>query len=205
MGLLSKLLSLLGTAWSNKFVPFALLYGLMKRLGLVYPVIFLVLVFPSLVGTYLYLVSEGVHPVISVFATVGIQFGGQAIEVWNAFWRVQGASLAEAAVIFFGASASILRFLWYYYVLNWIADNMEPTVSNFSKFIVGTLILAMSTVIALILDVYVLTGGSHLSGYTYVLANPGIVLDPLSQFVVQAPADPTQALNRSLNNSTVGG
>ncbi|WP_313694269.1 hypothetical protein [Halorarum halobium] len=190
---------------SSRLFPPYLLYKLLEKLNLLYIAWFLVLVLPSLIGTYANLIDKGVHPLISVFATVGIQFGGQAIEVWNAFWQIQGASVGEALVIFFGSAASILRFLWYYYVFNWIADNMEPTVSNFSKFIVGTFLLAMSTIIALMVDLYALPAGTHLSGYTYVLANPGIVLDPLSQIVVQSPAEPAEALNRTLNNSSVGG
>lgn len=205
MGLLTKLLSLLGTVWSNKFLPLALLYGMLKRLGLIYPLIFLVLVVPSLLGTYAYLNSEGLHPWISVFATIGIQFGGQGIEVWNAFWSIQGASLAEGFIIFVGASASILRFLWYYYILNWIADNIEPTVSNFTKVFVGTLLLAMSTVIALLVDVYALPETGNLSGYTYVLSNPEIVLEPFQQFLGEASVEGADTLNKTINNSTVGG
>ena len=204
MGLISKLLSLLGTAWANKFLPFALMYGLMKRMGLVYPVLFLVLVLPSLLGTYAYLTSQRLHPLIAAFATIGIQFGGQGIEVWNAFWSLQGASLAESIVIFLGASAAVLRLLWFYYILNWVADNAEPTVSNFSKFAVGTVLLGMATVIALLVDVYALPETSQLSGYTYVLSNPEIVVDPLTQFLGQAP-EPSQALNNTTVNSTVGG
>jgi len=200
------LASLFGKFVSSRLFPPYLIYKLLKKLNALYIVLFLVLVVPSLLGTYVYLVSEGVHPLISVFATVGIQFGGQAIEVWNAFWQIQGASLLEAVVIVAGSGASVLRFLWFYYVLNWVADNMEPTVSNFSKVVVGTLLLAMSTVIALMVDMYALPSGSHLSGYTYVLANPGIVLDPLTQLAVQTPAEPTgQALNKTVNNSSVGG
>jgi len=205
LGLISKLVKAVAAAWSNKFLPFALLYGMLKKLNLVYPLLFLILVVPSLLGTYAYLVSEGVHPLISIFATVGIQFGGQAIEVWNAFWSIQGASLLEAGVIFFGASAAILRFLWYYYVLNWVADNIEPTVSNFTKVFVGTLLLAMATVIALLVDLYALPSGSHLSGYTYVLANPEIVLDPFTQWMGQASQTGVEGLNNSVNNSSVGG
>jgi hypothetical protein len=207
VGLISKLLSLLGTAWSNKFVPFALIYGLMKRMGLVYPMLFLVLVFPSLIGTFAYLSSEGLHPLLAVIATVGIQFGGQFIEVWNAFWQIQaGVSLVEGAVIVLGASTSILRLLWYYYIWNWISDNAEPTVSNISKFVVATIILGMATGFALLVDVYVLPSSSHLSGYTYVFSNPEIILDPLAQVFGQAPApEPTGALNSTVNNTTVGG
>jgi len=197
--------AILSKVVSSRLFPPYLLYKLLEKLNLLYVAWFVVLVLPSLIGTHVYLVSEGVHPLISVFATVGVQFGGQAIEVWNAFWQIQGASLGEAVVIFFGSAASILRFLWYYYVFNWVADNMEPTVSNFSKFLVGSLLLAMSTIIALIVDLYALPSGSHLSGYTYVLANPGIVLDPLSQLAVQAPTESAEALNRSMNNSSVGG
>jgi len=205
LGLISKLLKAVAAAWGNKFLPFALLYGMLKKLNLIYPLLFLVLVLPSLLGTYAFLVSQEVHPLVSLFATVGIQFGGQAIEVWNAFWSIQGVSLVEALVIFFGASAAVLRFLWYYYVLNWIADNIEPTVSNFTKVFVGTLLLAMATVIALLVDLYALPSGSHLPGYTYVLSNPEIVLDPFTQWAGQASTEAGQALNKSVNNSTVGG
>jgi hypothetical protein len=195
----------LGTVWSKKFVPVALMYGLMKRMGLVYPVLFLVLVVPSLLGTYAYLTSQELHPLVAVFATIGIQFGGQAIEVWNAFWTLRGASWAEGVVIFLGASAAVLRLLWFYYILNWIADNAEPTVSNFSKFVVGTILLGMATGIALLVDVYALPETSHLSGYTYVLSNPEIVLDPLSQFLGGTAGEPGQALNNSTGNSSVRG
>ena len=178
---------------------------MLKKLNLIYPLLFLVLVLPSLLGTYAFLVSQEVHPLVSIFATVGIQFGGQAVEVWNAFWSIQGVSLVEGVVIFIGASAAILRFLWYYYILNWIADNIEPTVSNFTKAFVGTLLLAMATVIALLVDLYALPSGSHLPGYTYVLSNPEIVLDPFTQFFGEASAESAEALNKSFNNSTVGG
>ena len=205
MGLISKLLSLLGTAWSNKFVPLYLVYGLMKKMKLVYPTLFLILVFPSLLGTYAYLTSQELHPLLALFATAGIQFGGQGIEVWNAFWSLQGATLVEGLVIAAGAATSILRMLWFYYILNWIADNAEPTVSNFSKFVVGTILLGMATGIALLVDVYALPETSHLSGYTYVLSNPEIVLDPLQQFLGQASVDTAHSLNSTVNNSTVGG
>ena len=174
---------------------------MLKKLNLIYPLLFLVLVLPSLLGTYAYLASEGLHPLISVFATVGIQFGGQAIEVWNAFWGIQGASLAEGFVIFVGASASILRFLWYYYILNWFADNIEPTVSNFTKVFVGTLLLAMSTVIALLVDMYALPSAGNLSGYTYVLSNPEIVLEPFTEFLGEASAEGAEAVNQTINSS----
>jgi len=201
VGLISKLLSLLGAAWSNKLVPFYLIYGLMKRMGLIYPLWFLILVVPSLLGTYAYLTSQQLHPLIAVIATVGIQFGGQGIEVWNAFWSLQGASLVEGFVIVLGASAAVLRLLWFYYILNWIADNAEPTVSNISKFVVGTILLGMATSVALLVDIYAIPETSHLSGYTYVLSNPGIVLDPLMQFLGQASVDTVNHLNNSVNNT----
>jgi hypothetical protein len=199
------LLSLLGTLWSNKFLPLALLYGLLKRLNLVYPLIFLVLVVPSLLGTYAYLGSQGLHPLISVFATIGIQFGGQFIEVWNAFWSIQGASLGEGAVIFLGASAALLRLLWYFYIWNWFSDNAAPTVNNFYKHGIAVVMLLMSIVIALLVDVYALPETGSLSGYTYVLSNPEIVLEPFSQFLGEASAEGVEALNTSLNNSSLGG
>lgn len=183
MGLTAKLLSLLGTAWSNKFLPLYLIYGLMKKMGLWYPFLFLVVVLPSLVGSYAYLVSQDLNPLFAVIATVGIQFGGQAVEVWNAFFSLQGAGLGEAFVIITGSSLAILRLLWYYYILNWIADNAEPTVSNFSKAVVGTIILGMATAFALLVDVYVLQDATYLSGYTYVLSNPDILVEPLQQFL----------------------
>lgn len=201
MGLISLISKFLG----SKYFPLYLVYKLLKKLNLWYLFLFFVLVLPSLIGTYTFLVSEGVHPVISFFATGGIQFGGQLIEVWNAFWQIQEASLLGALIILFGSGASILRLLWYYYVFNWVADNMEPTVSNATKFLVGSLILLMSTIIALVIDYYALPSGSHLSGYTYVLSNPEIILEPFSQFVGQASTEPVQALNKSVNNSSVGG
>ena len=205
MGLLSKLLGLLGTLWSNKFLPLALVYKLLDRLGLVYPLIFLVLVVPSLLGTYAYLNSQGLHPLISVFATIGIQFGGQAVEVWNAFWSMQGASLAEGAVIFFGASAAVLRLLWYFYIWNWFSDNAAPTVNNFYKHGIAVVMLLMSIVIALLVDVYALPSAGSLSGYTYVLSNPEIVLEPFQQFLGEASAEGADALNNTINNSSTGG
>jgi RsiW-degrading membrane proteinase PrsW (M82 family) len=135
-----------------------------------------------------------------------MQFGGQGIEVWNAFWSiVDGATLLESVLIFVGASTSILRLLWYYYVWNWIADNTEPTVSNASKAFVGTLLLLMATGFAVLVDVYALPDSPHLSGYTYVLTNPDIVTQPLAELLGQAASDPgtQEALNQTVNNSNI--
>lgn len=170
-----------------------------------YPLIFVVLVVPSLLGTYAYLSSQGLHPLISVFATIGIQFGGQFIEVWNAFWSLQGASIVEGIVIFLGASASVLRLLWYFYIWNWFSDNAAPTVNNFYKHGIAVVMLLMSIVIALLVDVYALPETGSLSGYTYVLSNPEIVLEPFQQFLGEASAEAGDALNKTIDNSSVGG
>lgn len=207
MGLVSLFSRLLGPLTSKFFPPY-LIYKLLKKLKLWYLFLFFVLVVPSLYGTYAYLVSQELNPLLALIATVGIQFGGQGIEVWNAFWSiVGGATLLESLLVFVGASTSILRLLWYYYVWNWIADNKEPTVSNESKFLVGTGFLLMATAFALLVDVWVLPDAPHLSGYTYIVSNPEIVTEPLIQFLGQAPAEPAaqEALNQTVNNSNVTG
>jgi hypothetical protein len=170
-----------------------------------YLFLFFVLVVPSLYGTYSYLTSQELHPLLAVVATIGMQFGGQVIEVWNAVWSIQGASLAEGFVIFLGASTSILRLLWYYYVWNWIADNTEPTVSNASKAFVGTLLLLMATGFAVLGDVYAVPAAPHLSGATHVLTNPDILTQPLAELLGQAASDPgtQEALNQTVNNSNI--
>jgi len=205
VGLGSILSKLLGPL-TSKFFPPILIYKLLKKLNLLYLSLFFVLVLPSLYGTYSYLVSQDLNPVLSLIATVGIQFGGQLIEVWNAAWTILGGvTLLEGFLVFFGASTSILRLLWYYYVWNWIADNTEPTVSNVTKFVVGTGFLLMATGFALLVDQWVLTYAPHLSGYTYIFSNPDVVVEPLMQALGQAPAEPSEALNKTVNNSNVTG
>jgi hypothetical protein len=205
---LSSLLSRLLGPLSSKLFPPILIYKLLKKLKLWYLFLFFVLVVPSLYGTYAYLVSQELNPVLALIATVGMQFGGQGIEVWNAAWTIiGGVSLLEGFVVVLGASTSILRLLWYYYVWNWIADNTEPTVSNATKFVVGSAFLLMATAFALLVDIWALPNAPHLSGYTYVLSNPEILTEPLSQLFGQAPAEPAaqEALNQTVNNSNVTG
>lgn len=151
--------------------------------------------------------SEGVSPWISVIATIGIQFGGQIIEVWNAAWQLQGVGWFAGFLIVSGSALSIARLLTFFYVFNWISDNLAPTVPNFVKMLTGAVLLVFSTAIAVILDQYVLTGASHLSGWTYVLSNPDIVAQPLAHLAGQAASDPgtQEALNQTVNNSNVTG
>jgi len=213
VGLISKLLSLLGVIWSSKFLPVYLLYKMLKKLNLLYPLMYLfwcvIIVLPSMLGTYAYLSSNDISQVVSFVSTIGITFGGQGIEVWNAFWSIEGAlqegRLGLAFLIFIGAATSILRFFGFFYIFHWISDKWESTVSDSYKTGLGLVILGLCTIIAWVVDIYALPGTSQLSGYTYVLSNPEIVVDPLTQWMGQAPSESVEALNNSVNNSTVGG
>jgi len=210
VGLISRLLGVLGTVWSSKFLPLYLLYKMLKKMNLLYPLLyfswFMVIVLPSVYGTYAYLLSEQVPKVFAGPATIGIVFGGQFIEIVNAvFTIVEGVTFVEGFVIVLGASTSVLRFLGFYYIFNSLSDAWEATISKSYKFIIGTVILGCLTLLALFIDLYVLTGSSQLSGWTYVLSNPEIITEPVSDLLAQAAADPStqEALNQSLNNSNV--
>ena len=110
-----------------------------------------------------------------------------------------------AFFVFIGAAASILRFFGFFYIFHWISDKWESTVSDSYKTGLGLVILGLCTIIAWVVDIYALPETSQLSGYTYVLSNPEIVVDPLTQWMGQAPSESVEALNNSVNNSTVGG
>jgi hypothetical protein len=201
--------SLLGTVWSSKFLPVYLLYKMLKKMNLLYPLLyfswFMVVVLPSFLGTYAYLVTEGVPEIFAGAATVGIVFGGNGIEVWNAVLSLKGASLLEVVAIVFGAATSVLRFIGFFYIFNWLSDKWEATISGSYKFIIGIILLGLCTLLALFVDLYVLPDSSQLSGWTYVATNPEIMLDPLNQFLGQSTVDTSQALNSSVNNSSVRG
>ncbi|MFU1780278.1 hypothetical protein ACM16X_02730 [Haloarcula japonica] len=191
--------------------PLFFLKGL-RKLGLYSWLIFFLSVVPGVVGSYQFLISEGVEWYFAVPASVGIEFGGILFNVINAFYQLEGAGILAAAIIVGGILSSLANFLWG--VVIWYKVNKAIEGQNLSALyigLIGSLFLFLCVVFTLVIDQYVLADGvRRLSGMTYVLSSPGEALAPVID-VVQVwssspdPGNATSLINQSSQNGTVGG
>jgi len=190
-------------------LPFYLAYKLEKKAGLGLIVFFVFFILPSMAGTFYFLLSQDLHPVVAVPATVGMTLGGAPMEIWNVVQSIPNAYPVEILFMIVGLFDSIHRLV--FFGLMWFKINRFVGGKNISGFwilLLGLLVFLLSLIIALVVDVYALKGVRRLPGLTYTLTSFETVMEPFFDLVRDeyiSNAGNTSGLNTEVNNSSTAG
>ena len=197
---------LLGSLWviirlvSKKSLVWAFAaYSLMKKFNLHMVVLFFILVVPELLGSYRFLIDNGVEWYIAAPGAFGAEAGGSVFTVINNLLAVFSQSAFTVPVLLIGVITSITTFLWYiwlFYKILGFFQGMNPV----TKLFLGSVILSLMMIITIMIDMYILPQEDiRVGGMTYFIENPGESLSPLFEFLSEQESG--QGINETVNST----
>lgn len=168
---------------------------------------FVLFIVPDMLGAYAFLRAYDVFPPLAAFFTLGVEFGGPFLELWNSWNSMQGAGLLAIFFLLMGSWGAVHRMIFGWEIYKrvfkfWASENVPPSI----MYGVAVFGLLAAVSITVVVDMYVLPADvSRLPGLTYTLSNAEAVLNPAVEFTNQQLSENTgQALNTTLGNSSTG-
>lgn len=185
MGALRWILSGLskGRSMAGGFIVFV---QFLRRSKLWIPVVFLFFSVPQMLGSYAFMVENGVPKWLAVPTAVGNDFGGNALTVLNTVSQlaVQDVNLGYAVFLLLGVGSSILSLIMFFHI--WVYGNrfLTTTMNAFHILLLGVLFLVTMMGLTFVVDVFVLPETTtRVSGLTYFLDNPRESMQPITFLV----------------------
>ncbi len=173
---------------------------------------FLFILIPDMVGYFVLLTSYGVHPVVAVPASIGLEFGGAPLTLYNSIMALPKAGGVEAIWILIAMVPAFLSMAAFFIV--WVKLNNAVEGRNISPlwtWTLGFLVFGLLFVIALLTELYILPmDAPRVGGLAYAFSNLEMALEPIVDLVQTnvieqgGAGNTTQPLNTTSGNSTVG-
>lgn len=162
-------------------------------------ILFVLFVLPEFLGTYGYLVANGVDWYLAIPSAIGVEAGGSLFTIANNIVTMaEGAGPFSYLTLAVGTVNSFTSFLWYAYVWYRFLAFLQ-SMSPITKITLGILFLVLTIVITLLVDQYILTGEQlRVSGMTYFLEDPRGSAQPILDLL---NIELENATNETINNT----
>lgn len=172
---------------------------------------FLLLLIPDMVGYFALLRSYEVHPLVAVGASIGLEFGGAPLTIYNSLMALPKAGGIESVWIIFAIFPAFLSMAAFF--IFWIKISTVVEGRNISKFwiwITGIIVFTLLFIIALLTELYILPmDAPRVGGLAYAFSNLEMAFKPVVDLVqtnvIQqgGTENATEALNTTSGNSSV--